>query len=301
MKKQFLLIAFVAAGIAVSAKKHTELIPFGDFENWEIKHIKESGIIGGKTKSLYIIGDYTSPWGTSNAHAKVSGVDKVSTSVRRAKREENDYCCRLTTKLEVVNAAGVVNIKALATGTICTGKMVEKIGMEQSKDPSSAIDMGIPFTKRPTALVLDYNATIQDKPAVFADASLKVKNVEGKDKGQVVVILQHRWEEDGHIYAYRVGTAHYFIENTEDWINDFRIPIEYGKIKQTSEYNELSCTRYKSHNSNGKMVPIEEQGWKGDITPTHIIIQISSGCMKPFTGCPDNVVLCDNIRLEYDD
>ena len=301
MKKQFLLIAFVAASVAVTAKTHTELIPFGDFENWEIKHIKESGIIGGKTKSLYVIGDYTSPWATSNAHARVSGVDKVSTSVRRAKRAEGDYCCRLTTKLEVINAVGVVNIKALATGTICTGKMVEKIGMEQSKDPSSAIDMGIPFTKRPTALIFDYNATIQDKPAVFADASLKVKNVEGKDKGQVVVILQHRWEEDGHIYAYRVGTAHYFIENTEDWINDFRIPIEYGKIKKTNEYNELSSTRHKSHNSNGKMVPIEEQGWKGDMTPTHIIIQISSGCMKPFTGCPDNIILCDNIRLEYDD
>lgn len=301
MKKQFLLIAFVAASVAVTAKTHTELIPFGDFEKWEIKHIKESGVIGGKTKSLYVIGDYTSPWATSNARTRVSGVDKVSTSVRRAKRAEGDYCCRLTTKLEVINAVGVVNIKALATGTICTGKMVEKIGMEQSKDPSSAIDMGIPFTKRPTALVLDYNATIQDKPAVFADAGLKVKNVEGKDKGQVIVILQHRWEEDGHIYAYRVGTAHYFIENTEDWINDFRIPIEYGKLKQTNEYNELSSTRHKSHNSNGKMVPIEEKGWKGDMTPTHIIIQISSGCMKPFTGCPDNIILCDNIRLEYDD
>jgi len=297
----FTLITLLFVTCNMYGKNRIELIPFGDFETWEIQEIKESGIIGGNTKSLYKIGDQTSPWGTSNAHAKVSGIDKVSNSVRKSQRGDNNMCCRLMTKLEVVNAIGVLNFKALATGSIFTGKKMEIVGMEQSKDPASAIDMGIPFTQKPTALILDYKATIQDKQVVFANAGLKTKDVEGKDRGQVVVILQHRWEEDGHVYAYRVGTAHYLIENTEDWINDFRIPIEYGKVKDINEFKALSCTRHKTHNSKGKMVYIEEEDWKGDITPTHIIIQISSGCMEAFTGCPNNTVWCDNIRLEYND
>ena len=296
-----MIITLLFVSLETSAKERLELIPFGDFETWEVDNIKESGLIGGKTKSIYYIGDDCSPWGTSNAHAKVSGIDKVSTSVRQLKRPGEGNCCFLSTKLEVVNAAGVVNIKALATGSIYTGIMAKKIGMAQSKDPASAIDMGIPFTKKPTALVMDYRAHIQDKPAIFANACLNTKNVKGKDRGQALVILQHRWEEDGHIYAYRVGTAHFLIENTDQWINDFHLPIQYGKVKNVNSYNELSQKRHKARNSKGKMVYIEEKEWRGDLQPTHIIIQISSGSMPPFTGCPGNVVWCDNIRLAYED
>ena len=35
------------------------------------------------------------------------------------------------------------------------------------------------------------------------------------------------------------------------------------------------------------------------IEPTHIIIQVSAGSLPPFTGCPGNVVWCDNIGLVY--
>ena len=70
----------------------------------------------------------------------------------------------------------------------------------QIKDPNSAIDMGVPFTKRPTALVLDYKAKINPNgQIVYANAGTRVKNVAGRDKGQIVLVLQHRWEENGHV------------------------------------------------------------------------------------------------------
>jgi len=45
---------------------------------------------------------------------------------------------------------------------------------------------------------------------------------------------------------------------------------------------------------------VEEIGWRGDLEPTHMIIQISAGCQAPFTGCPGNVMWCDNISLVYE-
>lgn len=54
-----------------------------------------------------------------------------------------------------------------------------------------------------------------------------------------------------------------------------------------------------ARNSKGKMVPVQEVGYKADVEPTHLILQISAGCQEPFVGCPGNVVWCDNIRLVY--
>ena len=222
------------------------------------------------------------------------GVDKVSVSVRPEKRGEGT-CCRMESTLEIVSAVGI-NFKALATGAIYTGKMIDVVGMKQSSDPNSAIDMGVPFNGRPSALILDYKALIQNQTAVYAPAKTKVKAVEGKDAGQITLILQHRWEENGHVYAYRVGTAQKKInQSTDDWKNDFRLPVTYGKSSVA-----LADNRHKTHNSKGEMVCIEEVDYRADAEPTHIIIQISAGNMAPFTGCPGNIVWCDNIRLAYD-
>ncbi len=279
----------------LSAQERTEPVPFGDFEKWESSQIKESRIIGGQTKTFYRIGGM---WGCSNAHAKALGVEKVSVSVRPERRGDG-HCCRMETTLEVVTAIGI-DLKALATGSIFTGKMLGVVGMRHSTDPNSAIDMGVPFTKRPTALVLDYKAVIQDKKAVYANAIKKVKELDVRDEGHITILLQHRWEEDGHVYAYRVGTGVKKIDKTtEEWMNDYRVPIEYGKPAAIKPYNALCNNRQKTRNSQGKMVCIEEVDWRGDLTPTHMIIQISAGSMKPFMGCPGNVVWCDNIRLAY--
>ena len=283
------LLAIVLAALSVTAQERIEVL--NDFESWTERSIKESAIIGGKTKTLYKPGGV---WGCSNAYAKVMGVEKVSVSVTPEKRG-NGTCCRMESTLEVVSAIGI-NFKALATGSIYTGKMVDVISAKQTSDPNSAIDMGIPFTGRPTALILDYKALIKDATAVYAPAKTQVKEVEGRDAGIITLFLQHRWEENGHVYAYRVGTVQKKItQSTDDWKNDFRIPVIYGKSSVA-----LAKNNQKTHNSKGEMVNIEEVDYRADVEPTHLIVQISAGCMPPFTGCPGNIVWCDNIRLEYD-
>ena len=283
------LLAIVLAALSVTAQERIEVL--NDFESWTERSIKESAIIGGKTKTLYKPGGV---WGCSNAYAKVMGVEKVSVSVTPEKRG-NGTCCRMESTLEIVSAIGI-NFKALATGSIYTGKMVDVISAKQTSDPNSAIDMGIPFTGRPTALILDYKALIKDATAVYAPAKTQVKEVEGRDAGIITLYLQHRWEENGHVYAYRVGTIQKKItQSTDDWKNDFRIPVIYGKSSVA-----LAKNSQKTHNSKGEMVNIEEVDYRADVEPTHLIVQISAGCMPPFTGCPGNIVWCDNIRLEYD-
>lgn len=285
-----LTLMFVAA--RAMAQERIEPIPFGNFETWTEQQIQESKLIGGQTKTLYRIGG---PWSSSNAHARALGVDKVSVSVTPEKRG-NGYCCRMESTLEEVTAIGI-DFKALATGSIFTGTMIDIVGMKQSSDPNSAIDMGVPFEGRPTALLLDYKALIQNQSAVYAPAKTKVKEVAGRDKGHITLILQHRWEENGHVYAYRVGTAVKNIDKTTDWKNDFRLPIVYGDAGKASK--ELSNNRHKTHNSEGKMVCIEEVDFREDVQPTHLIIQISAGSMPPFTGCPGNTIWVDNIKLVY--
>ena len=291
MKHTFVILSIIAA-FSVCAQERIEPFPFGDFEHWKSNDIKESSLIGGKTKTIYKFGG---TWDCSNAHAKAFGIDKVSVSVTPEKRGEGT-CCRMESTLETVSAIGI-DFKALATGSIFTGKMIDVVGMKQSSDPNSAIDMGVPFTGRPSALILDYKALIQNATAVYAPAKTKVKEVAGHDKGHITLILQHRWEENGHVYAYRVGTAVQYINQTTDWQNDFRLPIVYGDAGKASK--ELSNNRHKTHNSEGKMVCIEEVGFREDVQPTHLIIQISAGSMPPFTGCPGNIVWVDNIKLVY--
>lgn len=287
-----LVITFLFIALGAHAQERIEPIPFGDFEHWKSSTIKESSLIGGQTKTLYKIGG---SWSSSNAHAKAFGIDKVSVSVTPEKRGEGT-CCRMESTLETVSAIGI-DFKALATGSIFTGKMIDVVGMKQSNDPNSAIDMGVPFTGRPSALILDYKALIQNATAVYAPAKTKVKEVAGRDKGHITLILQHRWEENGHVYAYRVGTAVQYINQTTDWKNDFRLPIVYGDAGKASK--ELSNNRHKTHNSEGKMVCIEEVDFREDVQPTHLIIQISVGSMPPFTGCPGNTIWVDNIKLVY--
>ena len=284
-----IIIALILVALTVSAQERVEIL--SDFESWTQRSIKESSLIGGQTKTLYKLGG---TWDCSNAHAKAMGIDKVSVSVRPEKRGEGT-CCRMESTLETVSAIGI-NFKALATGSIYTGKMIDVVGMKQSSDPNSAIDMGVPFTGRPSALILDYKALIQNQQAVYAPAKTHVKNVDGHDAGQITLILQHRWEENGHVYAYRVGTAQKKInQSTDDWQNDYRLPVQYGKSSVA-----LANNLHKTHNSKGEMVCIEEMDYRGDLEPTHIIIQISAGSMAPFTGCPGNIVWCDNIRLAYE-
>lgn len=311
------LIVILFSISTLSAQEKIEYLPYGKMDSWTVRYIKESVLLGGKTRALYVIakkdtirqnkaypyGKNGSPWGTSNAYAKVCGVEKAAVSVT-PERRGNGYCCRLETTLHKVTAIGI-DLKALATGSMFTGRLIDPATLEGAKNPMKAIDMGIPFTKCPVALMLDYKALIQQgKDMVHATGGTKVTTVKGQDAGEIVLLLQHRWEDaDGNIFAYRVGTASERItQSVPNWQNNHRLPIRYGDITGSPDYKpweKLSKDRFMACNSKGKMVPIQEVGYRTDVTPTHLILQISSGCQEPYTGCPGNVVWVDNIRLVY--
>ena len=103
---------------------------FGNFDTWLTRNIKESGVLGGKTKTLYEIAPngtwnnnnpYTnqggSPWATSNVLAKVSGITKTNVSVYKEARAGHGYCAKLYTHLEECKVLGLVNIKFHLFGT----------------------------------------------------------------------------------------------------------------------------------------------------------------------------------------
>ncbi len=317
--KRLLIILILAQAymITLHAQEKIEYLPYGKMDSWTVRYIKESILLGGKTRALYVIaktdtlrqnkpypyGKNGSPWGTSNAYAKVCGVEKAAVSVTPERRGKG-YCCRLETTLQTVKAVGI-DLKALATGSIYTGRLLDPVTLEGVKVPMKAIDMGIPFTKRPTALMLDYKAVIQQgKSMVRATGSTKVTTVQGQDAGEIILFLQHRWEDaDGNIYAYRIGTASERItKSVPDWKNSHRVPIRYGditKIQNYKSWEKLSKDRFMARNSKGKMVPVQEIGYKVNTMPTHLILQISAGCQEAFTGCPGNVLWVDNIRLVY--
>jgi len=316
MKFKFLFV-FTILSLSLHAQEKVEYLPYGNMDSWNVRYIKESFLLGGKTRALYVIdktdtirqnkpypyGKNGSPWGTSNAYAKVMGVEKAAVSVTPEKRG-NGYCCRLETTLQTVTAVGI-DLKALATGSLFTGRLIEPITLEGCKEPMKTMDIGIPFTKHPKALMLDYKAVIQQgKELVKATGSAKVTSFKGQDEGEIVLFLQHRWEDaDGNLFAYRVGTASERItQSIPTWQNDHKLPVRYGDITQSSDYKtweKLSKDRFMARNSKGKMVPVQEVGYKADVEPTHLILQISAGCQEPFVGCPGNVVWCDNIRLVY--
>ena len=53
-----IILALVACVIATSASAEgkEEYLPYGNMNSWTIRHIKESGVIGGDTKTLYEVG-----------------------------------------------------------------------------------------------------------------------------------------------------------------------------------------------------------------------------------------------------
>ena len=155
-----MLSAFSAPG------QSTEKLPYGDFEQWVTRNIKESRLIGVDEKQVFAIGpnktingatpyvpDASTPWATSNVMAKVMGIVKTSNAVYPDNRDGGGRCARLTTRLEHCKAIGLVNIDVLVAGTMFLGRMFEPI--TSTSDPYAKMEMGIPFTKRPKTLKFD--------------------------------------------------------------------------------------------------------------------------------------------------
>jgi len=316
MKRLFLFVSWFVA-VSLSCQERIEPVPFGDMDQWVVRYIKESRIIGGKTRILYAIAptdtirkniafDYdksASPWTVSSAYARVAGVEKASGTVSPERRGKG-WCCRLDNKMDSVIAIGIIKKYVMVAGTIFTGVTLEPV--TSADDPYSVVDMGVPFTKRPVAMMLDYKAKIDESDEIVAaNASAKITKRKGRDAATMEVFLQRRWEDkDGNLHAMRVGTGCERVYHSTDWQNDHRIPIYWGDaIERQSGYKEymgLNMRVMKSRNSKGKMTLIKEEGYSNE-NPTHIVISCSSGCYEAFVGHPGNTLWVDNIRLVYKD
>lgn len=318
MKKIFFLFIFLVSITCFGNAQAAEKIKYGDFNSWVIRHIEESGVIGGNTKTLYEIGPNStingnsaysntggSPWATSNVMAKVMGVTKGSNAVFRDTRGGNNYCARLSTIMEEVHALGIINMKVLVSGSIFLGKIMEPIS--STKNPYSKMEMGVPFTRRPTYLVFDYKVTVPDSNRIYSSGFGSQKAVAGKDHAEVYIILQQRWEDkNGNIHAKRVGTGRErFGHTVANWINGHKIQVHYGDITNQPFFESYMgliphTNSYYAHNSKGKMVPVIEEGWApANAVPTHMLIMASSGCGTAYVGTPGMSLWVDNISLEF--
>lgn len=293
-----------------------EKVPFGDFEQWTVRYITESQIIGGQEKTLYVIGPSdtirgngaygykNTIWSSSNAFAKVMGVVKTSTNMTPDKGP-NGKCAKLATQFASCKVAGLVNIKVLAAGSIYWGRMLEPI--TGVSDPYTFMDWGIPFTKRPKSLVLNYKSKIPNTGKLVKGTTFRTIEFDGYDPAEILFILQYRWEDaKGNIHAKRVGTAVYHIDQTSDgWMRDFHVPVIYGDARKSKDYQPYmdlisgEKTMY-ALNSKGKKKPILEEAWANADSPvTHAVMMITSGSQGAFIGALGNVLWVDEIRLEY--
>ena len=295
-----------------------EVVPlaYGDMDNWVVREIKESAIIGGKTKHLYEVGPsdtiigneaYTnrggSPWANSNVMAKVAGVVKTNTSVFPEDRN-GGKCARLETHIESVKVFGLIDIEVLAAGSLYLGKMHEPI--KGTKNPQSMLESGIAFTGKPKALRFDYKTKIMPNDHRIRCTGFSLKTVvEGSDESSVVLMLQKRWEDkDGRIFAKRIGTmVHRFTGTTKEWVNEATYPVLYGDITSHPEYKEYMKIQVEERymvNSKGESVPILETGWADEgETPTHLILQFASSHGGAYIGTPGNTLWVDNVALVY--
>lgn len=295
-----------------------EYLRYGNFDQWLVRNIKESGIIGGNTKTLYHIapngtwnnnnayhGSGGSPWACSNVMAKVSGITKTNVSVYREARAGHGYCAKLYTHLEECKVLGLINIKVLAAGSIYLGQTQEPI--TNTKNPMSKLNAGIRFSKRPKALVFDYKVHLSGQPNRVKQTGFgSASTVAGKDMPDCILYLQKRWEDaKGNIYAKRVGTMVKRFTSNSDWVNNAHFTIHYGDITKQSFYSSAwaltsgALTKY-AKNSKGKMVPVKEVGWgTADDTPTHIVLQFDSSHGGAYIGSVGNTLWIDNVRLAY--
>ena len=314
MAKVQVTILLLLACLTAAAQRY-EKVPFGDFEQWTVRYVKESQVLGGQEKTLYVIGPTdtirsndpykykNTIWASSNALAKMMGVVKVSNNVTPDKGPYGT-CAKLATEFAECKVAGLVNVKVLAGGSIYWGKMLEPV--TGVKDPYAYMDWGIPFTKRPKAVVLNYKATIPNTGKLVKGTTFRTTEFNGYDPAEILFILQNRWEDEkGNIHAKRVGTAVCHIEKTSGWQKDFSVPVIYGDARKSSDYKPFmdllsgDKTMY-ALNKKGKKKVIQEEAWaEADSPVTHAIMMITSSSQGAFVGAVGNVLWVDEIRLEY--
>ena len=296
LKTMIAAAILLMSAVPQAAALRLEPVKYGDFSNWVVRNINESKVIGGHKKTLYEIGPSQtingnipyankggSPWATSNVYAKVSGVVKGSNAVEPFDRGGGNKCARMQTIMERVKVLGLLNMDVMVAGSIFLGRVFEPI--TSTKSPYSKMEMGIPYTKRPKALVYDLkvdmpNVNTRTRSSGFGSK----KTMQGRDHAEVYVLLQRRWEDaKGNIYAKRVGTGRERYGKSIPWTRGHQLPIKYGDITKQPGYKSWmglldGDKAYYARNSKGKMVPAHEIGWDdANATPTHVLMMASSG------------------------
>jgi len=320
-KALFLAIACMPLSVVLAdgdGVRSENVVPFayGDMDNWIVREIHESGIIGGNTKWLYelgpsdtIVGNTAfrnmggSPWATSNVMAKVAGGGKNNTSVFPEKRGGGVWA-RMETRYESVKVFGLVDIEVIAAGSVFLGTVHEPI--KGTKNPQAMLQSGVPFSKKPKALRFDYKVkAAPEKNRVRSTGFSRKSTVAGQDSLAVILLLQKRWEDaEGNVYSKRVGTmVQRYTESTPDWVNDATYPILYGNITSKPEYKPYMRIQVEERytlNSKGKSVPIQEVGWaEPGEAPTHMVLQFTSSHGGAYIGSPGNTFWIDNVELIY--
>lgn len=317
-KLKFLAVAILVLSLCPGAAALTlEPIRYGDFSQWVTRHITESKVIGGNKKTIYAVGPtrtingntaYTpaggSPWASSNVYARVSGVTKASNTVEPAVINGNRMA-RLTTKMEHVKVLGLINMDVIVTGTIFLGRIKEPIS--STKSPYSKMEMGMPYTRRPKALVFDYKIDMPNvNTRVRSTGFGKKKTLQGRDQAEVYVLLQKRWEDSkGNIHAQRVGTGRERYSRSVPLTLRHQIPIHYGDITGTAYYKPYMGLlngekAYYAYNSKGKLVPVQEEGWApADTKPTHVLVMASTTCGEAFVGTEGMTMYIDNVAFGF--
>ena len=319
-KRLFCLAALFAAGLDMSAQDDVvqKINEFGKFDSWCQREIKESSLIGGKTKYLYeFYGNpadtlrngkepYVAPegylWRTNNVLAVVAGIVKTNNTVYPERRGDG-YCARLETHIEEVKVMGLINMDVTCQGAMLVGELPEPI--TTTKDPMAKVFYGVPFTGCPRAIRMDYKADVCHE-VIRGTGFSKLKPMGYEDYAEITIMLQKRWEdEDGNVHALRVGTAiERVTEDVPEWVNGHEFVIGYGDITSEPYYKDYMGlktdpeTAYHARNSRGKNVMILEDGWAPRGTePTHMIILVLSSCGKAFYGGVGNTVWIDNVEV----
>ena len=294
------------------------MLSFGDMDQWYVRNIKESKILGGNTVSLYEIAPNGSssenkayvnmggsPWATSNVYAKVAGIAKTNVSVYKDAHPGHGSCAKLYSHLVSCKVLGVVDIEVFAAGSIYLGTMEEPI--TSASNPYGKINFGVKFSKKPKAVKFDYKTKIVPGNRIRKGTGKK-STVQGQDMAEVVCFLQKRWEDaQGNIFATRIGTlVKRFNKSTANWVNNAEFEIFYGDMSKTSGYDKSSMglsgnggVERCAKNSKGKLVKVTEVGWDGTATPTHMILQFSSSHGGAYIGTVGNTFWIDNVRMVY--
>lgn len=316
--RKILGLLILGSSNLISYALRLEPIKYGDFSNWVTREVVESKILGGKKKIIYeiaptrtipgnnkaYVNEGGSPWATSNVYAKVAGIVKCSGTVTPAIINGNKVA-RMQAKMEHVKALGIINLDVMVAGTIFLGRIYEPI--TSPKGPYAKMEMGIPYTKRPKALVFDYSVEMPNvNTRVKSTGFSSKKTLNGRDNAEVYVLLQKRWEDkDGNLYAQRVGTGRERFSHSVAWTKHHVLPIHYGDITKQSFYRPWMGLldgekAYYATNSKGKLVPVHEVGWApADATPTHVLVMASSSCGEAYIGTEGLTLNIDNIAFGF--